>query len=785
MKSFYTKYNRKTNSWFLGFFVLAFIISPEISFAQREFDIYFNINDFEMTLANGEVSINTTLPFAAYSEDTRKPAFPLFPYKILIPQDSVAIQYNVTFDSNMVYSKVDVKKNQPVATTNGEIIGEVHDTIVSVMNPVLGSQTIGFGDYRYTCLTVSPFLYDASLGNLFFVSHIKIIVPSFPATAGTSAVEDWPLKFRDVAETLANNQDLDIFYYNTSWGGGSGAPLDYLIITNPDLAASFQELAEWKRRKGYWTEIVTIDSISSNYPGTDVPQKIKNFLYSNLDRNIKFVLIGGDNTVVPCRYCAFPTYSGYTPADIYYSCFSDFNSGDWDKNSNGIYGEKNDSIDFSPEFYLSRLPVRTASQATGYISKLIQYEMSADTTSTNRILLTGYSSDGYHDTAKNYNNYLFQNHIQPYWNGHRYYMYENESFLPDNDSYSISVSNLINEINKGYNIIHEVSHGGVGNWVLSNGSSYTWNHAYSQTNTLSSVIVTNACSTNAFDEETCLSEAFIRNPDGGAIAYFGSSREGFSTGLQFNESFMYDAFFFENLYRGLPYDAPYCFGSVATKAKRAMTDYFYDDTNRFLQLSINPIGDPEMPIFTGKPDSFVKTNHSGTIEPVILINTRHKYVTIRSTVSGCRIVLMEDDGNIQVRDNVQEASFYTHYGTHKATILKHNYTPYLTTVALINIPNPPGPVTMNIRKSGSSYEISAMKTITEDGCYYGTAASCEGLNDWTLRIVNIITGEIKVNTVVPTSTYICDTSSWEDGTYAILARDEENAAQQKILISNH
>lgn len=775
------KRKNKSLKWllFLLFAFYCFSLS-----AQREFDIYFNSSDFETTSNNGKIYLNTFKPLAAYSDDTSKPAFPLFPCNILIPEDSISIIYNVSFESNLIFSDVDIEKNQPAMTTNGEIIENFQDNIVSIMTPVFDANEITYGDYQYVCLLITPFLYDAVNKNLYFVSHVKISIPSFPSTIGSSAILDWPLEYRDFAESLANFGDFGNFYTipSRAYNNSNQQPLDYVIITSQALSSSFHDLADWKRRKGYRTEIVTTDSIYNNFSGIDNQQKIKNYLYSNKSRGIKFVLLGGDDSIVPCRYCT--SNFRQTPADIYYSCFSDFTNGDWDQNNNGIYGEAEDNINFNPSFILSRLPIRTTNDVTNYTTKLIQYEMATDTLSTNRILLTGYNneSDG-HASAKYYNNYLYQNYIQPFWNGKKYYMYENEGFLPGNTSYPISKSNLNYEINRGYNIIHEVSHGDTISWNLNDGN-YTIYDAASQTNSLPSIIVSNACHTNAFHKEPCLSEAFIRNPNGGALAYFGSSIEGFSSGTTFNGSFMYDGFFFQFLYLGLPYNTPYCFGGVAKMAKQNMLSFLnVFSYNRLLQLSINPMGDPEMPIFTDKPLSFVHMNGLSITQPMILINPTQKKITVQSTTDSCRIVLLEDNGNIQVFDNVQNATFNTHYGLHKITILKHNYTPYLANAYLDSIPNLPGPITMNIRKEGNNYIITALRTVTEDGNYYCVERIGDELANWKILISNIMTGETKVNTIITTSSFICDTSSWENGIFTVQVKDEENIIQKKIIIT--
>ena len=55
--------------------------------------------------------------------------------------------------------------------------------------------------------------------------------------------------------------------------------------------------------------------------------------------------------------------------------------------------------------------------------------------------------------------------------------------------------------------------------------------------------------------------------------------------------------------------------------------------------------------------------------------------------------------------------------------------------------------------------------------------------NWKLRITNVMTNEKKVIAVVPSSTFICDVSTWEEGIYAVLCEDEENTVTKKIVIT--
>ena len=156
----------------------------------------------------------------------------------------------------------------------------------------------------------------------------------------------------------------------------SMCPVDYLIITSSSLLSSFDELVTWKKTKGIRTEVISLDSIDHHYSDSTIQLKIKRCLYDYyINRGLKYVLLGGDDSIVPVQYCYAKAGSDIIsdmPSDLYYACFG----GSFNWNGNGIlpYGEVADNIDFSPSIYVSRLPVRTSEHITAYLNKLLCYE---------------------------------------------------------------------------------------------------------------------------------------------------------------------------------------------------------------------------------------------------------------------------------------------------------------------------------------------------------------------------------------------------------------------------
>ena len=252
---------------------------------------------------------------------------------------------------------------------------------------------------------------------------------------------------------------------------------------------------------------------------------------------------------------------------------------------------------------------------------------------------------------------------------------------------------MFSEIDRGYNIIFERSHGNEDKWMLVDTESavgnYTVQHGAGQANTKGTVIVTSACITNAFarigemfNTDPCLSESLLRNSNGGALAYFGSSSFGFvhptSNNLYYSD--LINAHFFSNLYVPKTDESEYCFGAVATSAKtdfieEVATDAIY----RWLMFSINSMGDPEMQVYTDTPKKFsrlVSQFPATYIKPEILVGTNS--IMVSSTAPGCRIVISDENNQRYVFNNTSIAQLANiPSGTYSVSITKHNYAPII------------------------------------------------------------------------------------------------------------
>jgi hypothetical protein len=117
-------------------------------------------------------------------------------------------------------------------------------------------------------------------------------------------------------------------------------PVEYLIVTTPELSASFQPLVNDRIAKGLRSAVVSTDWILANYrQGADWQETVRNFLkVAYAEWGLKYVLFGGDADVLAPRYVrsTYHPVGGSTniPCDLYFAALD----GNWNRNANGEYG---------------------------------------------------------------------------------------------------------------------------------------------------------------------------------------------------------------------------------------------------------------------------------------------------------------------------------------------------------------------------------------------------------------------------------------------------------------
>lgn len=626
-------------------------------------------------------------------QDAGLPALPLRTVSLLVPRGAELVDFN--FSSNQVEVVRDHIRLSaapvPVPFSLRDLYsGEEREFTGSFPGKVVSyANTFIQRGYTWFSFTYSPFTFDGETGTLSLTRSLDLEVEYRLVSGKKLPVKRDDLLTGMLKRKLENPGQMESLYYDEPGAELKSSPdkVDYLIVTTEELKPGFEPLIEWKIRKGLQARIVTMEEITDLYDDTTIQLKIKKCLYDYyLNHDLTWVLLGGDAEVVPDQGCYATTNLGeydledFTiPTDLFYACFD--RRFDWNSTVDNKIGQVyRDGHDLVPEIYISRVPVRTAEHVETVVNKILHFELDPPMDNFfDRILLSGVESwsawEGKSDSHHR-SEILYRAYIAKEWEGQRYMFYDTGTDFPGGSAYEVTAANMVEQLNTGFSYFSFSGHGNTHYIVLEKGPVFNASHALSLQNEHCGIVLANGCHVNAFDSiDPCLSEAFLRNPEGGAIAFFGSSRFGFGNPEESNDfgpSFQYNASFSKYLYNDIPGMKWKSFANVVSMAKG---DHVHNGSSggafSYLLYAINPIGDPEMPLYTADPSQF---DH-------VRIYRFGKAVTVNTGgIKDCRICLTSADLEEGFHQVVDDKSVYTFEDapvSFQVTITGQNYKPYI------------------------------------------------------------------------------------------------------------
>jgi uncharacterized repeat protein (TIGR01451 family) len=487
---------------------------------------------------------------------------------------------------------------------------------------------------------------------------------------------------------------------------------DYVIITNDELESTFQILADWKTRKGIPAIIMKVEDIEHTYPGSDLPEKIRNYLkdiFSRWGADL-FILLGGDVNIIPPRM-VLGGHGLMRPTDLYYTTVD----GTWNANNNNLFMEFSvDTVDYGRDFYLGRASVEDAQEATSFVEKIIKYEKASeisDLSYYNNILIsdafiarnvcnTRYV-EAHSDLKAVLNNYVANN-----ING--WLMYDNfdcsvgpyaypplvkdycnpdqptlKYYVPGGSCTSgheeFNANNFLSSLNNGgssgldhFHIIYHMDHSGeagIGTSSKDKNEHIDLGDFDDLSNTnYYQIFMTSGCKPATFTKD-CMGERYINNPAGGGVAFIGNSDDG-SSGewTQFRG-------FVNSIYEtpGHPSAGRYDLGCAFQSAIGRSSNNW--------RLTL--LGDPEMQIWTNTPQTL-----SVSVSPTTVVSGENTIiVTINNLPSGesATICLLKGDEGYAKQTVSTNGSYYFSFTPHTSgqidvTVTAHNFKPFESTI---------------------------------------------------------------------------------------------------------
>lgn len=556
-------------------------------------------------------------------------------------------------------------------------------------------------------------------------------------------------------------------------------PVECLIITSSTLNNSLQPLATWKTQRGVPTEVVETGWIYSTFTGSDNQEKIRNCTkayYKN--ESLKWVVLGGDDSVVPTRMAYIPDGYGdsgsdgsYVPADSYYG---DLNGTghtpyDWDGDNDGLYGEYSaDGIDLSMEAYVGRFSATSSSAMTSLVNNILNYEKSPPNgTWFKRAVLAGAYSN--YDTSTTGNNTTDEARLKEAIRGDfipnstydAYTLYEGGGIWPStySSNASLTTSNLISAIDTGAFMVNLAGHGsntGIyrriwssddGDGVCESGEYYDTSYystSASQNNGGKKPLFYNdACNNGNFDSTWCLTEDILRDVGIGAVgagrvSWYAVGWTKGTDGGWYNQG--HDYRFWEQFFAG-----NYQPGKALALSH---SDYISDKTvhNRQVWKNLvqyNLMGDPEIPVWTQVPSNFTVTYSDPIPTPG---NYQFTITDGSNPVSGARVTLMDGSTfwGTSVSDSSGKATMNLPQMTASMTltVTKHNFNPYIRTVTVGD--DKEAPRIENVTFSGNSttgdgFQVSANVTdnleVRNVSMAYGWGTS-QPSSPWNVSMLN-------------------------------------------------
>lgn len=624
--------------------------------------IRFNIDDFTLEKKESGIHIFPKKYPYIYKEDIRQPALPFISVELPIEMDNDFYTFSHEEHEIQIMSDVVIEKNPQVVSTsaNGDLIRfSEQDKEIPLKDVEYSGTSIKQGT-KYIYFVVCPFRYDLTTKNLYLKNVINLNI--------------------SLDHTM---EPVTPSMRNTTNNVSMSEPFKYVIVTSESLKSAFEKLATWKTQKGVRTKILTTEYINSNYSGDSLQSKIKNALYDYYLNGMEYALLGGDIDVIPARICKSPFTTEDTrdmPVDLYFSCFD--NNFEWDANGNHIYGESDDNIDLAPDIILTRVSISNNSEVDAFVDRIINYERNPDTDNwMDNILMCGAQ-------IANYDNYyngilpmptcsdaqikseeMYNNIIHPLWpQGTRFRLFDTDTDHPDGANYEYNTDHLHAELEKGYTFVDVMNHSRTDSWGwLENWWKYKNTKAMTLNNYGNTIITTFSCYSNAFDKpEVCMSEAFIRNPNSGILAYAGLSREGWFPTLYIINN---------QLYSYMLGSEEKQFGRAVYDAKNTIVGLLSMNNHlKGMYMALNPMGDPEMPIFTSLPLRFENT----------IMTFSNGTLSVSTGTDSCRICVSSicDNGNSYYS---VETECSTHTFSNIATdcmvcITKPGYIPYIARV---------------------------------------------------------------------------------------------------------
>ena len=368
-------------------------------------------------------------------------------------------------------------------------------------------------DRRLARLQFSPVSYNPVSGQVIVCRHATVTVT-----------------YREGDEQAS--KEMFERYYSPAFNSGANAinnlypksvrttaPVRYLIVANGMFRGQLNEFVQWKKRKGFLTDIVYTDDSGVGSDTTSIAAYIKAQYTNATSANPAptYVLLVGDVAQLPTFDAHVTSPSSDHVTDLYYMTWT--------------------TGDHLPDCHYGRFSAQTVAQLTPQVQKTLMYEQYtfADPSFLDRAVMVagvdgGTAGDYGYTHADPTMDYAITNYVNGTHGWSQVMYFKNDvTIIPActtnvtiGSSASGNSATVRSYYNQGAGFINYTAHGGSTGWGT---PSFNNTHVNSMTNHQKfGLMIGNCCLTNKFEESTCFGEALLRkNEYAGAVGYIGGS----------------------------------------------------------------------------------------------------------------------------------------------------------------------------------------------------------------------------------------------------------------------
>ncbi|MCX7733129.1 MAG: C25 family cysteine peptidase, partial [candidate division WOR-3 bacterium] len=552
-----------------------------LSSDQQHTIVELNLSGFyvedTVTPAGRFQRLRLNIPAAGMLTQTGAPELPVVARFIAIP-DFADVQIRILEEDVTTLTGFRIYPAQPPQPENGPqppfVIDEARYALPEFYpeTPARISAPMIMRDFRLVQLVIQPVRLNPATGEL-RISHRIRVELNYENHPGINPKIQRRPRISRAFEPLYQSFIANYRFVAPPQRAEDGS---YLIIVNDQFASAVTQFAEWKRRKGWQTEVVTISQLGGNDTA-----RIYNYIhnaYTTWPKPPDYVLLVGDAPeFVKC--CHWP---GETDAsDLYYSLH-----------------EGNDLL---ADLMIARVCVRTLDEARAVMNKLCRYEQEpylGNTEWFNRVCaLAGYES------GQPTRFWTVVIRIRNYVLGRPFTQFDTLF-----ERWGLNTAQrLTDSLNQGRAWMLYRGHGDNDAWANVS-PSWTNSNVYALNNgRMTPMVIAPTCLSGNFDEAAdCHAEAWLKaGEEKGGVGYFGASEVSYSG---YNDSLAAGTFM--SYADSLAYTFVQCtqWGKLFMLLAYPLPDEISEEE----LYMFNSFGDPELNIWSATPRQLT-VSHPQTI----------------------------------------------------------------------------------------------------------------------------------------------------------------------------